>query len=59
MSTSDDRPAPRVLPPEAARLTRQVVAIFSDPDSYIGKVIPAAIAEQLGVDELGQPLPKR
>jgi hypothetical protein len=59
MSTSDDRPAPRVLPPEAERLTRQLLAIFRDPHSYIGKVIPADIAEQLGVDEMGQPLPKR
>ncbi len=59
MSTSDDHPAPRVLPPEAERLTRQVLAIFRDPNSYKGGVIPPHIAALLGVDELARPLPKR
>jgi len=37
-------------PPEAARLTRQVVEIFSDPESFPGRAIPPHIAALLGLD---------
>ena len=37
-------------PPEAARLARQVVALFSDPESYPGRAIPPHIRELLGID---------
>jgi len=37
-------------PPEAARLARQVVAIFSDPESFPGRAIPPHIAALLGLD---------
>ncbi len=37
-------------PPEAARLARQVVALFSDPESYPGRAIPPHIAALLGLD---------
>ncbi len=37
-------------PPEAARLARQVVALFSDPESYPGRAIPPHIRELLGLD---------
>lgn len=37
-------------PPEAARLARQVVALFSDPESYPGRAIPPHIAALLGID---------
>jgi len=37
-------------PPEAARLARQVVDIFSDPESFPGRVIPPHIAALLGLD---------
>ncbi len=37
-------------PPEAARLARQVVELFSDPESYPGRAIPPHIAALLGLD---------
>lgn len=37
-------------PPEAARLARQVVAIFSDPESFPGRAIPPHIAALLGIE---------
>ncbi len=37
-------------PPEAARLARQVVELFSDPESYPGRAIPPHIRELLGLD---------
>lgn len=37
-------------PPEAARLARQVFALFSDPESYPGRAIPPHIAALLGLD---------
>jgi len=37
-------------PPEAARLARQVVEIFSDPESFPGRAIPPHIAALLGLD---------
>ncbi len=37
-------------PPEAARLTRQVVALFSDPESFPGRAIPPHIAALLGIE---------
>ncbi len=37
-------------PPEAARLARQVVDIFSDPESFPGRAIPPHIAALLGIE---------